>query len=42
MRPLKKFTRFDLGISGYEEKSRRLHFEYLRVGHLLQSPRAYR
>ncbi|MBA0612477.1 hypothetical protein Godav_013075 [Gossypium davidsonii] len=30
MRPLKKFTRFDLGISGYEEKSRRLHFEYLR------------
>ncbi|MBA0638161.1 hypothetical protein Godav_029158 [Gossypium davidsonii] len=34
MHPLKKFTRFDLSISKYEEKSRRLRIEYLRVYHL--------
>ncbi|MFQ6640233.1 hypothetical protein Gotur_016045, partial [Gossypium turneri] len=28
--------------SGYEEKRRRLHLEYLRVGHIPQSTRAYR
>ncbi|MBA0738041.1 hypothetical protein Gogos_011454 [Gossypium gossypioides] len=33
MHSLKKFAGFDLGTSGYEEKSRRLRLEYLRVGH---------
>ncbi|MBA0816270.1 hypothetical protein Gohar_000952 [Gossypium harknessii] len=37
MHLLEKFTGFDLGISGYEEKSRRLRLEYLRVDHLPQS-----
>ncbi|MBA0796620.1 hypothetical protein Gohar_007374 [Gossypium harknessii] len=40
--PWKKFTGFDLGTSGYEEKSRCLRFEYLRVGYLSQSTRAHR
>ncbi|KAA3467099.1 alanine aminotransferase 2-like [Gossypium australe] len=31
MYPLEKFVRFDLGTSKYEEKSRRLRLEYLRV-----------
>ncbi|MBA0668209.1 hypothetical protein Goklo_001149 [Gossypium klotzschianum] len=31
MHPLEKFVAFDLGTSGYEEKSRRLRLEYLRV-----------
>ncbi|MBA0878759.1 hypothetical protein Goshw_008006 [Gossypium schwendimanii] len=39
---LGRFAGFDLGTSGYEEKMRRLHLEYLRVGHLPQSTRAYR
>ncbi|MBA0752969.1 hypothetical protein Gogos_021593 [Gossypium gossypioides] len=34
MHPLEKFDRFDFGTSRYEEKSRRLRPEYLRVGHL--------
>ncbi|MBA0701039.1 hypothetical protein Goari_022660 [Gossypium aridum] len=42
MYPLKKFVGFELGTSGYEEKRRSLHLEYLRVGHLPQSTRAYR
>ncbi|MBA0783296.1 hypothetical protein Gotri_001030 [Gossypium trilobum] len=39
---LENFTGFDLGTFGYEEKSRRLCLEYLRVDHLPQSTRAYR
>ncbi|MBA0764905.1 hypothetical protein Gotri_014179 [Gossypium trilobum] len=34
MHPLEKFAEFDLGTSRYEEKSRRLRLEYLRVVHL--------
>ncbi|MFQ6643953.1 hypothetical protein Gotur_018076 [Gossypium turneri] len=34
--------RFDPSTSRYEEKSRRLHLEYLRVSHLPQSTRAHR
>ncbi|MBA0632288.1 hypothetical protein Godav_001060 [Gossypium davidsonii] len=30
MHPLENFMGFDLGILGYEEKSRRLRLEYLR------------
>ncbi|MBA0775961.1 hypothetical protein Gotri_011040, partial [Gossypium trilobum] len=37
MDPLEKFVGFNLGTSEYEEKSRRLRLEYLRVGHLPQS-----
>ncbi|MBA0819703.1 hypothetical protein Gohar_019533 [Gossypium harknessii] len=39
---LENFARFDLGTSGYEEKSQRLRLEYLQVGHLSQSARAHR
>ncbi|MBA0705753.1 hypothetical protein Golax_017916 [Gossypium laxum] len=39
---LKKLAGFDLDTSGYEEKSRCLRFEYLRVGHLSQSARAHK
>ncbi|MBA0751958.1 hypothetical protein Gogos_000843 [Gossypium gossypioides] len=42
MHLLEKFTGFDLGTSGYEEKSRRLRLEYLRVDHLPQNTRAHR
>ncbi|MBA0659915.1 hypothetical protein Goklo_011998 [Gossypium klotzschianum] len=31
MYPLKKFAGIVLGTSGYKEKRRRLHLEYLRV-----------
>ncbi|MBA0688647.1 hypothetical protein Goari_006419 [Gossypium aridum] len=39
---LGKVCEFELGTSRYEEKSRRLCLEYLRVGHLPQSTRAYK
>ncbi|MBA0615202.1 hypothetical protein Godav_015369 [Gossypium davidsonii] len=42
MYPLKKFTRFDLGTSRYEQKGRCLRFEYLRVGYLPKSIKAHR
>ncbi|MBA0659914.1 hypothetical protein Goklo_011998 [Gossypium klotzschianum] len=42
MYPLKKFAGIVLGTSGYKEKRRRLHLEYLRVGHLLQISTTYR
>ncbi|MBA0738687.1 hypothetical protein Gogos_012015 [Gossypium gossypioides] len=42
MHQLEKFAGFDLGISGYEEKRRRLRLEYLRVGHLPQNTRTHR
>ncbi|MBA0765554.1 hypothetical protein Gotri_014733 [Gossypium trilobum] len=42
MHLLEKFTGFDLGTSGYEEKSRCLLIEYLWVGHLPQSNRTHR
>ncbi|MBA0624374.1 hypothetical protein Godav_009746 [Gossypium davidsonii] len=42
MHNLEKFVGFDLGISGYEKKSRHLCLEHLRVGHLPQSIKAYR
>ncbi|MBA0875753.1 hypothetical protein Goshw_029012 [Gossypium schwendimanii] len=42
MHLLKKFAGFDLGTSGYEEKSRHLRLEYLRVDYFHQSTRAHR
>ncbi|MBA0819604.1 hypothetical protein Gohar_021823 [Gossypium harknessii] len=42
MYPLEKFSGFDLGTAEYEENSRHLRLEYLRVGYLPQSTRAHR
>ncbi|MBA0609228.1 hypothetical protein Godav_021316 [Gossypium davidsonii] len=39
MNPLEKSTRFDLGTSGCEEKSRIFYLEYLWVSYFPQNTR---
>ncbi|MBA0767063.1 hypothetical protein Gotri_016026 [Gossypium trilobum] len=40
MHSLERSAGFDLGTSGYEEKSRHFFLEYLWVSHLSQSTRS--